>query len=396
MSEQLHPAEVIEHTTEAYLPQVSVKGQIIYIAVVLAALAALVSLPFIRTEVSVQSSGIVRAKAERNELRPLVGGTIAKVFVHENQPVVAGQPLFLLQTDITDSKLRLIRVQQAEKRLYISDLLLLVSARGADRSISGLKSSLYRQQYEQYIFQQAELAEAQRKRKRELDVNQKLFAEKVIAQQELEDKEFASNTAQAQYRSLIERQISDWQTTLSQYRMALDELQAQEQQLLKEKEQSTIKAPVAGTFGQLTGKYAGSYIQAGEVLGVISPDSNLLVECYISPKDIGLLRPGMKSRMQVDAYDYNQWGMAQGTITSISNDITVTEQQQSFFTVKCLLDKNHLSLKRGIKGYLKKGMTLLANFVVNERSLYDLLYDKTDDWLNPKNMPGNEDKIAVR
>jgi multidrug resistance efflux pump len=396
MSEQLHPAEVIEHTTEAYLPQVSVKGQIIYIAVVLAALAALISLPFIRTEVSVQSSGIVRAKAERNELRPLVGGTISKVFVHENQPVVAGQPLFQLQTDITDSKLRLIRAQQAEKRLYISDLLLLVSARGADRSISGLKSSLYRQQYEQYIFQQAELAETQRKRKRELDVNQKLFAEKVIAQQELEDKEFASNTAQAQYRSLIERQISDWQTTLSQYRMALDELQAQEQQLLKEKEQSTIKAPVAGTFGQLTGKYAGSYIQAGEVLGVISPDSNLLVECYISPKDIGLLRPGMKSRMQVDAYDYNQWGMAQGTITSISNDITVTEQQQSFFTVKCLLDKNHLSLKQGIKGYLKKGMTLRAHFVVTERSLYDLLYDKADDWLNPDNMPGNEGKIAVR
>lgn len=396
MSEQLHPAEVIEHTTEAYLPQVSVKGQIIYIAVVLAALAALISLPFIRTEVSVQSSGIVRAKAERNELRPLVGGTISKVFVHENQPVVAGQPLFQLQTDITDSKLRLIRAQQAEKRLYISDLLLLVSARSADRSISGLQSSLYRQQYEQYIFQQAELAETQRKRKRELDVNQKLFAEKVIAQQELEDKEFASNTAQAQYRSLIERQISDWQTTLSQYRMALDELQAQEQQLLKEKEQSTIKAPVAGTFGQLTGKYAGSYIQAGEVLGVISPDSNLLVECYISPKDIGLLRPGMKSRMQVDAYDYNQWGMAQGTITSISNDITVTEQQQSFFTVKCLLDKNHLSLKQGIKGYLKKGMTLRAHFVVTERSLYDLLYDKADDWLNPNNMPGNEGKIAVR
>lgn len=396
MSEQLHPAEVIEHTTEAYLPQVSVKGQIIYIAVVLAALAALISLPFIRTEVSVQSSGIVRAKAERNELRPLVGGTISKVFIHENQPVVAGQPLFQLQTDITDSKLRLIRAQQAEKRLYISDLLLLVSARSADRSISGLQSSLYRQQYEQYIFQQAELAETQRKRKRELDVNQKLFAEKVIAQQELEDKEFASNTAQAQYRSLIERQISDWQTTLSQYRMALDELQAQEQQLLKEKEQSTIKAPVAGTFGQLTGKYAGSYIQAGEVLGVISPDSNLLVECYISPKDIGLLRPGMKSRMQVDAYDYNQWGMAQGTITSISNDITVTEQQQSFFTVKCLLDKNHLSLKQGIKGYLKKGMTLRAHFVVTERSLYDLLYDKADDWLNPNNMPGNEGKIAVR
>jgi multidrug resistance efflux pump len=396
MSQQLHPAEVIEHTTEAYLPKVSVHGQVIYIAVVLAALAAIISLPFIRTEVSVQSSGIIRSKAERNELRPLISGTISKVFIRENQTVEIGQPLFQFQTDIPDSKLRLNRAQQEEKRLYINDLLLLISVRNTDRNVSGLKSPLYRQQYEQYIFQQAELEETQRRRKRELDINQKLYAEKVIAQQELEDKEFASNTAQAQYRSLIERQISDWQTSLSQYRMSLDELQAQQQQLLKEKEQCIIKAPVAGSIGQLAGKYAGSYVQAGEVLGVISPDANLLVECYISPKDIGLLRAGMKSRMQVDAYDYNQWGMAEGSITSISNDITVTDQQKTFFTVKCLLKKDHLMLKQGIKGYLKKGMTLRAHFVITERSLFDLLYDNTDDWLNPKNTPASANSVAIR
>ncbi|WP_439581752.1 HlyD family secretion protein [Dyadobacter bucti] len=386
MQNQLFPAEVIEHTTEAYLPQVSVHGQVIYISVVLAALAALISLPFIRTEVSVQSTGIVRAKAERNELRPLAGGTIAEVLVHENQPVEAGQPIFRLQTDIPDSKLRLIHSQQNEKRVYIHDLSLLVSARSGSRTVSGLQSSLYRQQYEQYVFQQAELAETERKRKRELDVSQTLFAEKVIARQELEDKEFAYHTAQGQSRSFTERQISDWQTALSQLNMAVDELRAQEQQVLKEKELCTIKAPVAGSIGQLAGKYAGSYVQPGEVLGVISPDSNLLVECYISTKDIGLLRNGMKARMQVDAYNYNQWGMAEGTIASISNDIIITEQQQTFFKVKCILNRNHLTLKQGVKGYLKKGMTLRAHFVVTERSLFDLLYDQADDWLNPKNM----------
>lgn len=396
MQNQLYPAEIIEHTTEAYLPQVSVQGQVIYVSVVLAALLALLSLPFVRIDVSVQSSGIVRSRAERNELRSLTAGTIANVLVHENQTVKAGQPIFELQTAIPDSKLRLLHAQQSEKKLYIGDLLLLVSSHGTNHRITGLKSSLYRQQYEQSVFQQAELAETLRKRKRELEINQNLFAEKVIARQELEDKEFGYNTAQAQYRSFIERQISDWQTALSQYTMALDELHAQEQQLLKEKEIFTIKAPVAGSIGQLAGKYAGSYVQAGEVLGMISPDSNLIVECYISPKDIGLLRNGMKSRMQVDAYNYNQWGMAEGTITSISNDVTVTDQQQTFFKVKCVLDKNHLTLKQGVKGYLKKGMTLRAHFIITRRSLYDLLYDKADDWLNPKNTPAASNAVAVR
>ncbi|GGB82260.1 HlyD family secretion protein [Dyadobacter sediminis] len=394
MQTQLYPAEIMEHTTEAYLPQVSVQGQIIYVSVVLAVLTGLLSLPFIRIDVSVRSSGIIRSKAERNELRSLTGGTIAKVLAHENQTVKAGQPVFQLQTAIPDSKLRLLHAQQTEKQLYIRDLTLLVSSHGTNRPIAGLKSSLYRQQYEQYIFQQAELAQTERKRKRELEINQNLFAEKVIARQELEDKEFAFNTAQAQYRSFIERQVSDWENALSQYRMALDELRSQEQQLVKEKELLTITAPVAGTMGQLAGKYTGSYVQPGEILGVISPDSNLIVECYISPKDIGLLRNGMKSRMQVDAYDYNQWGMAEGTIISISNDVTVSDQQ-TFFKVKCRLNKDHLTLRQGVRGYLKKGMTLRAHFIITERSLYDLLYDKADDWLNPKNTPSVPHAVAA-
>jgi len=31
----------------------------------------------------------------------------------------------------------------------------------------------------------------------------------------------------------------------------------------------------------------------------------------------------------------------------------------------------------------KKGMTLQARFIVTKRSLWQLLYDKVDDWANP-------------
>jgi len=40
-------------------------------------------------------------------------------------------------------------------------------------------------------------------------------------------------------------------------------------------------------------------------------------------------------------------------------------------------------LKNGYEGKLKKGVTLQARFVVTERSLWQLLYDKVDDWVNP-------------
>lgn len=387
---QLYPPEVIENSTESYLWKVSARSQIIYTTTLLAVIAALASLPFIRIDVSIQSAGLIRPVAEKNELRPLVAGTVAQVLVRENQPVRSGQPLIRLQTDMLETKLRLNHSQQTERRLNISDLNRLVrTSRATLLTVAGLKSPLVRQQYEQFRFLLSENTQTQQKRRRELDMTRQLYQDKVLARVEFEDKEFAYNTVVAQYASQIERQVSDWQTNLTQHRLAFDELRAQEQQLQNERQLHTIKAPVAGTVSQLTGRYPGSYVQPGEVLGVVSPDSNLLVECYVSPKDIGLLQPGMTVRMQIDAFNYNQWGLAAGKVLEVSNDITLIEtvpaSRQPVFKVKCTLDQDFLTLKEGYRGYFKKGMTLRAQFVIARRSVFDLLYDNADDWLNPKN-----------
>lgn len=47
------------------------------------------------------------------------------------------------------------------------------------------------------------------------------------------------------------------------------------------------------------------------------------------------------------------------------------------------MDKDFLLHKRGLKGNLKKGMTVSAHFTIARRSLFDLLYQKMDDWINP-------------
>ena len=91
----------------------------------------------------------------------------------------------------------------------------------------------------------------------------------------------------------------------------------------EEKESYVIKASVTGTIQQLTGKYVGSSIQVGENLGVISPDSNLLVECYVSPQDIGFLNKDMKANFQINAFNYNEWGLASGKVLNIANDFVI-------------------------------------------------------------------------
>jgi len=117
-------------------------------------------------------------------------------------------------------------------------------------------------------------------------------------------------------------------------------------------------------------------------LAQISPNSDLVAEVYVSPNDIGLLHEGMDVHMQISAFDYNQWGLVQGKVKEISKDIQ-QRNNQPVFEIRCSLNRDHMSLKNGCPGKLKKGMTLQARFSIVERSLWQLLYDKVDDWMNP-------------
>ncbi len=90
----------------------------------------------------------------------------------------------------------------------------------------------------------------------------------------------------------------------------------------------------------------------------------------------------MPVNFQVDAFNYNEWGMIQGSVVEISNDFVMI-QNQPLFRVRCKLNSTELKLKSGFTGKLKKGMTVRAVFVVARRSLMQLLYDNVDDWLNP-------------
>lgn len=383
MATQIFPSDIIENTIESYMPKVAVRSQIIYISVLLLLIAAIISLPFIKISVSTNSNGIVRTIAEKSDIKAIMSGRVSGWLVKENQKVEPGQNLVVLASEMLDSKISLVKFQQLEKQQFIHDLSLITRLDTNNLyKIRGLKSSLYAQQYNQFTFQLQENLQQQRKIKKELDTDRMLYKEKIISMREFDEKEYSYKRLLAEYRSAIERQLSQWQSDLTTQQIGIAEIQSQENQFLKEKELYTIKAPVSGTIQQLAGKYSGSYVQAGEALGIISPDSSLLVECYISPKDMGLLKKGMKVTYQIDALNYNDWGFAYGEVEEIANDFEVIEKQP-VFKVKCRLDTKSLKLKNGYATSLKKGMTLRARFIVTERSLYQLLYDKVDDWLNP-------------
>jgi len=155
-------------------------------------------------------------------------------------------------------------------------------------------------------------------------------------------------------------------------------------QELKSKAFYVVTSPVTGTVDQFRGIYKGSSIQAGNLIAIISPDSTLYAEINVSPRNIGYIYPGMPVHIQVGSFNYNEWGTVSGKVTEISSDfLTGNLENQAFYKVKCNLEKNYLIRKNGVTGKLKKGMLVSSHFMITKRSLFDLIYQKMDDWVNP-------------
>jgi HlyD family secretion protein len=75
----------------------------------------------------------------------------------------------------------------------------------------------------------------------------------------------------------------------------------------------------------------------------------------------------------------------QTLMSNILKDV-VSVSDQPMFRVRCSLNSNCLHLRNGCRGCLQKGMNFTARFHLTRRSLWQLLFDKADDWLNPQIM----------
>ena len=103
---------------------------------------------------------------------------------------------------------------------------------------------------------------------------------------------------------------------------------------------------------------------------------------HVPTQQVGLLKANEEVKFQIDAFDYNYFGIVTGKIVSIDNDYTIIDNKP-VFKVRCLLDSSQVHLKNGFTGHLKKGLTLQARFMVTRRSAWQLLFDRVNNWLNP-------------
>ena len=377
---QIFPKEILESTLEAHQFKHGTKSKVIYTIIIIAILVLLISLPFIKVDVYTSAHGIIKPDKERLSVSSLNSGKIVSVNLRNNKRVQEGDTLLVLDNTIINEKLKLSSNQILDIRLFINDLTYLIENKSV--SVVNIASPKYQKEYLLYQQNLHDLQTRFQKTKQDFERNTLLYKKEVIAKVEFENTKLEYDLALSKINQLKQQQRNTWQANLTEYKNSLLELESTNNQLQENISQFVVTAPITGILINAMGLEIGSFLSSGQTIVDISPDTNLLVECFVSPQDIGLLKLNNQANFQIDAYNYNQWGLATGKIIDIGKDIEFIENT-SVFKIQCKIDQKQLKLKNGFAGELKKGMTLNAQFKLAERTLFDLLYDKVDDWINP-------------
>jgi HlyD family secretion protein len=382
-SNRIYPPEVIGDTLQDHFSELSANTNVIYLIVLGATVAALLSLPFIQVNVSVTSDGTVRPDQSKTAVYASQSGIVKDVFVTPGDSTKKNAPLLRLQESSVQGRQQIEEQRLERKQAYVDDLTRIVEA---DTSLSVDQVNLQTARYEQeYSSLRSELRDHRldvKQARHNLKLQRKLYASESVARQKLEDAEFKYEQLQARTSTIIDGYRRRWLSELSRLRSDVQTIRSELQRIAQRETLHTVRAPVQGTVSQMQGIAPGSYVRDGQEIGVLSPDSDLIARVFVSPQDIGLLQEGNSARFQIHAYNYRNWGFLTGRVNRISDDVQIVKGAP-LYVIECSLDSTRLSLPSGVTGSLQKGMTLTARFPIARRSLFELLYQDVSDYLNP-------------
>ncbi len=377
---QLFPKEIIEYTTAAHHARNNSRSKIIYTLLLATIVIALLLLPFINIQIYTNARGMLKPDKERVKITTLQSGKVIHSNIIDNQKVQKGDTLLMINTNVVNQEIKRSTTQLEENTQFIADCNYLINA--AHPTLEHIQSVRYQKEYLYFTQKLQELHTTVEKNKGDHQRNKKLYDKGVIAKVDYDESAYEYQLAVNNLKQYKKQQKNNWQTKISEYQNILRELKGQLTQLEQNQKELIVTAPIDGILKNVMGIEQGSLILSGNPIAEISPDTGLIAECYVSPSDIGLISKEKPVNFQIDAFNYNQWGLATGNILEISKDIDIINEQ-AVFKIRCELDQKHLELKNGFEGRFNKGMTLNARFQLTERTLFDLLYDKVDDWLNP-------------
>jgi membrane fusion protein (multidrug efflux system) len=237
-------------------------------------------------------------KADKVLISPQVTGQIVRVEVKENEPVVAGQVLFV----IDDEPYR-VAVTRAKAQL-----------RAVESYVESLKAQ-YLERLEDLALERTNVEFAERELARE-----KALAERKLGSDVDVDRARHEYDVAARRIAIVEQQIAqlraqlggDVETTLEE-QPAYQMVQAQYEQALLDLEHTVVRAPFDGIASRVP--MVGEYVTPGSPVMSVVADRDVWIEANFKETDLTHVRVGQPVTVRVDTYPDREW---RGEVASIS------------------------------------------------------------------------------
>jgi HlyD family secretion protein len=384
----IFPDSIVCSSTEKVIADYRKPSYAIYATVLIFVISAIASLFFINIQIGVRALGIIKPQGERNLLTSPATGKLIGIHLSENLPVRKGDTLFIIDSKGITSHLPAFKKRRNELLEMIDDLAMLTDTNSPH--IDNFKTALYIHSYRSYTTQLEDYKHKEGVAQNSYARHKQLYDSTVIPLSEFEVVLADKDNAELSRKAFQSSNKAQWQVDLNKLENELRDVAAQIEQINIQSNEMVVLAPISGAIQSIEKVANGTFVHSGQQITEISPDGLLVAECAVSTKDIGFISVGQKARIQVDAFNYNEWGVLEGQVMEIFDDIVISYSETApFYRIYCSLNSDCLALKNGYKGYVKKGMTVSAHFIATRRTIFQLIYDKVDQWLNP-NLKNNE------
>ena len=339
---------------------------------------------------SVRAVGLIRPAGETVLVQSSQDGSVARVWVQENQRVRRGERLAELdQRSLLGERRQLEAVlrnglaQQQDSLNQSQDLIAQQQAaqalaeaqrRAADSGVDDAVATL-------------------RLRASELRRYGALLNSGAVAEGVVEEKRAQHDLARhalSRARELLAEQQARGDADLARLRQGDSQTQSQRRELNSQMEQtrarlaavnralanSVISAPSTGTVIATSLRHPQQVVRAGEVLAQIAPEGGrLLAKVGVSSRDMGGIRAGQRADLRLAACPYPEYGVLRARVLSLSAD-RVTPAGAGQGTSQFLVSLTPLGdgLKAGSRRCpLRQGMEIQADIITRQTTVLPFL-----------------------
>lgn len=135
-----------------------------------------------------------------------------------------------------------------------------------------------------------------------------------------------------------------------------------------------IVSPVDGIINTLEVNTIGAFLQAGQIVAGIVPETDtLLVEARISPRDVAFVQPGQHALVKLTAYDFSIFGGIDGVVSNVSAD-SIVDQKTGETHYSVLVETGGSEIRmNGVLHPIRPGMVASVDINTGEKTILDYL-----------------------